>query len=236
MSLGKAADGDRPEIKKAKSFGAASSPRRGPSGNLGDPRAVSVRGGSCRSGGRHASLCPLADHHHACHVTATTTQGGHHAQVESGGFDPAPDAQGRRRRHLRRLRGRRREGARPGDQDRHPGDRGRRRRGRDRRLPDAGVRGAPRERHQCPDRHRDLGDLGRARVGEGRDPALRQGRLLRGGSRAVQAGRRRGPHPERPGHPEDRARGAAQAAARRRRGRGRTGPRSAPARARTAWA
>ncbi len=45
--------------------------------------------------------------------------------------------------------------------------------------------------------------------------------------RAVPAGRRRRPHPERAGHPEDRAGGAAQAGARRRRGRGGLGQEAA---------
>ena len=45
-----------------------------------------------------------------------------------------------------------------------------------------------------------LRDLGRARVGPRRHAPLRQGRLLRGRARAVQARGRRRPHPERAGH------------------------------------
>ena len=85
--------------------------------------------------------------------------------------DAAGHAQGGRRRHVRRLRGGRGEGAGAGDQDRHDRHRGRRLRGQDRRLQHAGLRGAARLRRPRSHRRVHLGDLGRPRVGAGRAPA-----------------------------------------------------------------
>ena len=100
------------------------------------------------------------------------------------------------------------------------GHRGRRRGGHDRRLQHAGLRGPALERPAHAPIVIVISEIwGVHEWVQDVHPPLRQGRLLRGGPRAVQAGGRRGPHPERPGHPEDRARGAAQAGARRRRGR-----------------
>ena len=85
-----------------------------------------------------------------------------HARVQHESPDAAPRAQDGRRRHLRRLRGRSRQGVRPGHQDRHPGDRCRRRPGQDRGVRHADLRGASCDGQWRADSAGDLGDLGRS--------------------------------------------------------------------------